>query len=131
MSRSSFRTVKLAAVTPLVLLILCVFSGCAAVQSARYQQATPGTWHAWNGYLDKEIEPGVHIVEVTQIGGYVHDMDVLKANWVRRAREVCPNGYSGTYEVILPHQAKLQELRCDRVYCQQYPMVSGIIRCKR
>jgi hypothetical protein len=111
-------------------VFLLALSGCAAVTPAQYKRVTLGVWAGWNGYLDKEIAPGVHVVEVTQIGGYVHNMDVLKAHWLRRANELCPNGYTGGYEVILPYQAKLEELRCDRRFCQDYPMVSGIIRCK-
>lgn len=114
----------------LLVALLLALTGCAAVQSAPYKKVTLGLWAGWNGYLDREIAPGVHIVEVTQIGGYVHDMEVLKAHWVRRANELCPRGYAGNYEVILPYQAKLDELRCDRNYCQHYPMVSGIIHCK-
>ena len=122
---------KIATRLALLVGIAVALAGCAAVQPAPYKRVTLGMWAGWNGYLDKEIEPGVHIVEVTQIGGYVHNMDVLKAHWVRRARELCPSGYTGGYEVILPRHAKLDELRCERNYCQHYPMVSGIIGCKR
>lgn len=114
----------------LLCLIFCIFSSFNMFKSAPYQQVTLKLWDGLNGYLDKEIAPGVFIVEVTQIGGYVHDMEVLKAHWLRRANELCPNGYTGSFEVILPCQAKLKELRRNRKGLQQYPMVSGIIRTK-
>jgi len=98
--------------------------------SATYQRVTLKFWDGYNGYLDKEISPGVYILEVIQIGGYVHDMEVLKKHWLCRADELCPNGYSGNFEVILPCQAKLGKLRNNLRYAQQYPMVSGIIRAK-
>jgi hypothetical protein len=114
----------------ILLCLLAFLAGCAAFTSAPYQKAPLGVWAGWNGYLDKEISPGVYIVEVTQIGGYVHDMDVLKKHWLRRASELCPKGYTGNYEVILPAQARIDELRCNLNFCQHYPMVSGIIRRK-
>ena len=110
--------------------VLLAFGGCAAVTSVPYQQAKAGWWAGWQGYLDQEIAPGVYIIEVSQIGGYVHDMNVLKAHWARRARELCPNGYSGSCEEILPAQARIKEFRCELVYCQRYPMASGVVHCR-
>jgi len=121
-------TIKLPAAA--VSAVLFALAGCAAFTPAPYQKAPLGFWAGWNGYLDKEIKPGVYIVEVTQIGGYVHNMEVLKSHWLRRAQELCPKGYTGTFEVISPCDARLEELRCCRSFCQDYPMVSGIIRRK-
>jgi hypothetical protein len=114
-----------------IIPLLFAFGGCAAFQPAPYKRVTLDNWAGRDGYLDKEIAPGVYVIEVTQIGGYIHDMDVLKQHWLRRAHELCPQGYTGTSEVIPPAQARLPELRCDLVYCQRYPMVSGIVHRKR
>lgn len=84
-----------------------------------------------HGYLDKEIAPGKYIVEVSQIGGYIRDMDVLKDHWKRRSSELCPSGFSGELEVIDPLNARIEEFRCPQRFCEQYPMVSGIIECDK
>lgn len=113
------------------LSLFCIISFASSAPlpaKAIYQRVTLKFWDGHNGYLDKEISPGVYVLEVTQIGGYVHDMEVLKKHWLRRADELCPNGYSGNFEVILPCQAKLGKLRNNLNFAQKYPMVSGIIR---
>jgi len=112
-------------------ILIFLLVGCGVFTSLPYQQAKQGTMSVWQGYLDKEIAPGVYIVEVCQIGGYNHDMEVLKNHWVRRAKALCHNGYIGNYEVIQPAEAKLEEFRCDLVFCQRYPMVSGVIHCRK
>ena len=118
-------------------LVIILFTGilisCSPVE---YKRADLSTYAGLHGYLDKEISPGVHIIEVTQRGGYqfINDYDgtisVLNSHWKQRAGELCPNGYIGKSSVIDAYQAKIEEFRCDLRFCQRYPVISGEIKCQ-
>jgi len=88
-----------------------------------------------NGYLDKEIAPGVYVIEVRQIGGYQFILNyddtitTFKQHGRRRATELCSAGYVGVPEVLLPAEARLEEFHCNLRYCQDYPIVSGVAYC--
>lgn len=76
------------------------------------------------------MAPGSYILEYSQIGGYNYDLELNKRYWQRRAQELCPNGYDGGFEVIDPIDAKIEEFTCPQRFCKQYPLVSGIIKCR-
>lgn len=112
--------------------IVSALSGCGP---EIYKKADLGWWSGRHGYLDKQLSPGVYIIEVAAIGGYqfINDRDgtlaTMKKNWKRRASELCPNGYSGIPQVIDPIDARIAAFRCDLVFCQGYPMISGEVKC--
>ena len=108
--------------------IILFITGCG---TPSYQRADLGFYGGRQGYLEKEIEPNVYILEVAHIGGYDYDLETLKVHWKRRANELLPNGYEGTYTVIDPINAMIEEFYCPQRFCQNYPMVSGIITAKK
>ena len=64
-----------------------LLSGC----STTYKKY--GGWGA-GGYLDEEIEPGKHSIQI--IGTEGDDKKTLREFWHRRASELCPEGYTGS-----------------------------------
>ena len=111
----------------ILILIIIGLSGCSA---ATYKKATLGFYGGREGYLEKEIEPGKYILEYSQIGGYNYDLELNIQYWKKRAIELCVSGYEGSYEVIHPAYAKIEEFVCPQRFCGQYPLVSGVIKCK-
>lgn len=115
-----------------ILLVSTSLLACAPVP---YQEAVGWAKGGRDGYLDRKLAPGVYIIEVQQIGGYQqlieHEgtIETYKGYWHRRASELCPSGYVGEPQVILPYQAKIEAFQCDLNLCQNYPMISGIARC--
>jgi hypothetical protein len=101
-----------------------------------YQEAVGWPKGGRNGYLDKEIQRGVYLIEVQDIGGYQQIIDregaisIYKSYWHRRAKELCPSGYIGEPSVILPHEARIEAFKCNLRLCQDYPMISGIAKCR-
>ena len=115
------------------LLILVVFvAGCSIMD---YQKADLSMYSGHQGYLDQQISPGIHIIEITQRGGYQFGFDnkkllsKLAEYWDRRASELCPNGYEGESKAILALNAKIPAFQCNKNFCQGYPVVSGIVKC--
>jgi hypothetical protein len=104
-----------------------ILFGCAAEP---YKQADLGWYGGATGYREKEIGEGVYVLEYSQIGGYNYNLYRNIEYWERRASELCPSGHEGTYEIIPPIDSRLKEFQCPQRYCQQYPLVSGVIRCK-
>lgn len=106
--------------------------GCAPVP---YQRAEGWAGGGRDGYLDQQIGPGLYVVEVQQIGGYQQIMDhagtmkIYVGYWHRRASELCPGGYTGVPYKIRPYQARILAFRCDLNLCQDYPMISGVVKC--
>ena len=113
-----------------VLLLLSLSALLASWAAAQYKQADGGFYGGATGYLEREISPGKYVLEYSQIGGYNYDLELNKKYWSRRASELCPSGYTGGYEVIHPANAKISEFVCDRRFCTDYPLVSGVISCK-
>jgi hypothetical protein len=109
------------------ILITIGIAGCAAEP---YKKADLSWYGGATGYLEKELKPGIYILEYSQIGGYNYNLELNKTYWLKRAKELCPAGYDGGYEVIHPAHAKIPEFECSRRYCTSYPLVSGIIKCK-
>ena len=112
----------------LLLITMVIFLGACA--PAPYQKADLSFYAGCHGYLDQEIEPGIHIVEYYHIGGYNFDLELNKEYWTKRANELCPNGYEGGYKVEHLAHAFIEDCRCRARYCNSYPMVQGVIKCK-
>ena len=108
------------------LVILFVLSGCSKLE---YKKADLGFYAGHEGYLDKEIKPGVHIIEVTQTGGYKDNSMLFIPYWKKRARELCPKGYDGEPIIIHATDAKIKEFYCGVRFCQFQKVASGIARC--
>lgn len=102
-------------------------TSCAAQQ---YKKADLSIYGGRTGYLEKEIKLGVFVLEYAQIGGYNFNLELNKKYWVKRAYELCPNGYDGEYKIIHPMDAKIKEFECPQRFCSKYPLVSGVIECK-
>ena len=127
MKRFSVPSLLLSSVVAALLL-----SGCSPVP---YQPASGDLGDARNGYLDEQIAPGTYVIEVRQLGrmafvlNYDETITAFKQHWHRRAKELCPAGYLGEPEVLLPIEARLDQFRCSTEECQNYPIVSGIAHC--
>lgn len=107
-------------------VIMGILCGCAPLE---YKQADLGIYGGRQGYLDKEIAPNTYVLEVASIGGYNHNIALLRQHWLKRATELCPNGYEGNVETIHPAYAKIEEFVCSQNFCSDYPLVSGVIKC--
>lgn len=90
-----------------------------------------------DGYIDKEISKGVHVIEVRHESllaltfSREKTLNHLKDLWTQRANEVCPGGYQGKPEAIQPNEARTDEFYCTLKVCQRYPLVSGIAYCNQ
>lgn len=117
-----------------VVVLALLVVGCSPVT---YKRAALSGFAGQQGYLDRKIADGEYVIEVAQIGGYQFIIDeeaaisTLVSHWKRRASERCPAGYTGEYKVITPINARIQGFRCARRFCQDYPMVSGVVTCYR
>jgi hypothetical protein len=125
----------------LTMVVLALLTGCASMtQPMKYAKSEPigkGPGGASPGYAEKEISPGVYVVEVRQIGGYQFIVNsegtehIYVSHWKRRASELCPSGYVGEPSWIRPMEAQIYQFRCELRFCQNYPMVSGTVACKQ
>ena len=108
-----------------------------ACSPVEYKRPTGSSMGNQGGFLDEEVKPGLHVIEVQQIGGYqfIFNNEETKktfiSHWKRRASELCPAGYVGEPEWIQPIDAKIERFRCTLLGCQDYPMLSGYARCSR
>ncbi|WP_300428081.1 hypothetical protein [uncultured Thalassolituus sp.] len=90
-----------------------------------------------DGYIDKEISKGVHVIEVRQESllaltfSRQKTLKHLTSFWHKRANEVCPGGYQGSPETILPREARTDEFYCTLKVCQKYPLISGVAYCNK
>lgn len=119
-------------VTSLLVISLSIATGCTPLP---YQEAQPIAIEASSGYLDEEMAPGVHIVEVRHITpiAVINNQDkrliTMKEQWVRRSQELCKFGYRGAPEVITSANARIKAFQCTGTSCSQSPLVSGVIWC--
>lgn len=110
-------------------LMTVSLSGC--VSSMEYKRADmDGFFGDPGGYLDKEIAPGVYVIEVLEQGGYSITVNDLVPHWERRAAELCPGGYDGMAEIIYRPEAKIAEFGCSARFCQYWRLASGVARCR-
>ena len=125
---------KLPKLVPLLIFPLLLIAECTPLG---YQKAQVSPDTHQDGYLDKEVSPGVHIIEVRQEARYAlmfHRETTearFRTHWERRAAELCPNGYTGTPEMISPREARIDEFYCTLEVCQKYPLLSGVAFCKK
>ena len=118
--------------TILLISIIFFIFGCA-YKPMPYQKAVGWIHGGHGGYLDKELKPGLHLIEVQNISDQSSYYEEIIANfrrhWHRRALELCPKGYIGEPEIIQPYQARMDSFRCNLNLCNWDRMLSGIIRC--
>lgn len=118
-----------------LLLGIAVSLALTACSPVEYKPVTGSLLSAKDGYMDEEIAPGVHVIEVRQVGGfqfifnYDATITTFRQHWHRRAKELCPAGYLGEPEVLSPAEARLEAFSCTTRGCQDYPIVSGIAYC--
>jgi hypothetical protein len=128
---------KLTLFVPLITIAITILSGCSS--NLPYTQANlevEREQRITDGYVDKEVSAGVHVIEVRHedlIALTIQKektLDNLKSIWRQRAAELCPKGYQGEPEVIQPDEARTDEFFCTLNICQKYLLVSGIAYCK-
>lgn len=116
----------------LLFILLSVVTGCTPLP---YQEAQPVSTEASSGYLDEEIAPGVHVVEVRHetslavINNQDKRLITMKEQWIRRSQELCKFGYRGSPEVVTAVNARIKAFQCSGNNCSQSPLVSGVIWC--
>lgn len=129
-SQSQYPLVMRSSSRFLLLITALLLSACGQIP---YQAIEPGTPGLHSGYLDKEVSPGVHVIEVRHSHRYSlsqeQDLVLMKSHWQRRAAELCLHGYRGEPDVRLPADARLSEFQCSPSSCPQTPLVSGIVWC--
>lgn len=122
---------------PLIATAITLLNGCAS--TLPYTQANLAVerdQRVTDGYVDKVISTGVHVIEVRHedaISLMWHKeqtLNNLKDIWRQRAGELCPKGYQGEPEVIQPDEARTDEFFCTLKVCQKYLLVSGVAYCK-
>jgi hypothetical protein len=69
------------------LLVLRLLADCAGHASSYGARDWRGV-----GYDQAEIEPGVYFLDYT--GDQYHSMAMVVGYWHRRAKELCPNGFT-------------------------------------
>ena len=111
----------------IVLAAISLLSACSVLP---YKKADLSLYAGNEGYLDKELSPGVHLIEVTQYGGYKDNSGLFVPYWHRRAAELCPNGYEGEPQMIFAPAAQIEEFVCEVNFCQYFRVASGVARCK-
>ncbi|UXL29814.1 hypothetical protein [Stenotrophomonas maltophilia] len=111
----------------LIMFVLVAVTACAPIQ---YKKADLSLYGGLDGYLDKELEPGVYLIEVMKQGGYNYTETHLIPFWEKRANELCPAGYEGQAEMIRAPDARIKEFVCEVRFCQHWGVASGIARCK-
>ena len=107
--------------------IVLVTGGCA---TGEYQRTEMGL----DGYWDKQVAPGQYILEVYTIGGfesYEKQKNRIAGYFHRRAKELCPSGYSSNYRYVKAHEIYFAQFRCYARFCQNYPQLSGRVHCDR
>lgn len=119
------------------LFLLCVLTtGCAPLTYQAVDLNGPSGESQSNGYIDKEIRMGVHIIEVRYenrsafILRHEKTLHEMSDIWHLRASELCRKGYRGKPEVIRPDEARTDEFYCTLEVCQKYPVLSGVAHCK-
>ena len=105
----------------IIALIAVVMTGCATPEL--YKKADLSWYGGRIGYLEKEIRPGIYILEYSHIGGYNFNLELNKTYWKKRALELCPKGYDGSYEIIHPAYAKIPDFECPQAFCGKYPLL--------
>lgn len=107
------------------LLVLVLLAGCATSYGER-------DWRGI-GYDQAEIEPGVYFLDYT--GDQNHSMAMVVGYWHRRAKELCPRGFTPVDREhgVAPGGAALGGtsggIAAAGLY--QMPRYTGYIRCKK
>lgn len=115
----------------LVFIFLSVM--LAACSQMSYQHAV----QADKGYLDEEVSPGVHAIEVKQPYAWwqfksrEQHVTELKMHWQQRAEELCQHGYQGEPELIIPSEARIEAFQCTTEKCNKQLMISGLAWCHK
>lgn len=114
----------------IVLAVLAVLlTSCTAVpRYHRFENGHEPFYHN-GGFADEEIRPGVYIVEAYGMGMYSNPSNDLIAVTLRRAKELCPQGYRDDTRIIPSHQAHFELFRCNLRFCYQAPLAQSVVTC--
>ncbi|MED5440592.1 MAG: hypothetical protein VYA77_04680, partial [Pseudomonadota bacterium] len=111
-------------------------TGCAPLDYQAVQLDSPEQPSQTDGYINKEVSEGVHVIEVrheslpAMMLAKERTLSNLKDIWHRRASELCKKGYQGEPEIIRPDEARTDEFYCTLNVCQKYLLASGVAYCK-
>ena len=120
----------------LLVTLLLILAGCAPLDYQAVQLDSPERPAQTDGYSNKEVSEGVHVIEVrheslpAMVLQKEQTLNNLKDIWHRRATELCPKGYQGEPEIIRPDEARTDEFYCTLNVCQKYLLASGVAYCK-
>ncbi len=122
--------------TSLFIISITTLSACSPLPYTKAKLSADRSERITDGYIDKEVSIGVHVIEVRHENAFAltfqkdKTLKNLKSIWNRRAEELCESGHQGTPEVIQPDEARTDEFFCTLEICQKYLLVSGIAYCK-
>ena len=120
----------------LLVTLLFTLAGCAPLDYQAVQLDSPERPAQTDGYINKEVSEGVHVIEVrheslpAMMLTKERTLSNLKDIWHRRASELCKKGYQGEPEIIRPDEARTDEFYCTLNVCQKYLLASGVAYCK-
>ncbi|KZY95875.1 hypothetical protein A3746_20535 [Oleibacter sp. HI0075] len=120
----------------LLITLLFTLAGCAPLDYQAVQLDSPEQPAQTDGYINKEVSEGVHVIEVrheslpAMMLAKERTLSNLKDIWHRRASELCKKGYQGEPEIIRPDEARTDEFYCTLNVCQKYLLASGVAYCK-
>ena len=120
----------------LLVTLLFTLTGCAPLDYQAVQLDSPEQPAQTDGYINKEVSEGVHVIEVRHESLHAmmltkeRTLSNLKDIWHRRASELCKKGYQGEPEIIRPDEARTDEFYCTLNVCQKYLLASGVAYCK-
>ena len=120
----------------LLVPLLFTLAGCAPLDYQAVQLDSPEQPAQTDGYINKEVSEGVHVIEVrheslpAMMLTKERTLSNLKDIWHRRAPELCKKGYQGEPEIIRPDEARTDEFYCTLNVCQKYLLASGVAYCK-
>ena len=120
----------------LLVPLLFTLAGCAPLDYQAVQLDSPEQPAQTDGYINKEVSEGVHVIEVrheslpAMMLTKERTLSNLKDIWHRRASELCKKGYQGEPEIIRPDEARTDEFYCTLNVCQKYLHASGVAYCK-
>ena len=113
------------------ILLIFILSACS---SGEYKKASLAFYNGYDGYFETQFEANKYILEYNNTsignGSYKKHDEITEQFWLRRASELCPNGFNGKPEMIYRRKAKLDILKTDIMGFNEFRIASGIIECK-
>jgi hypothetical protein len=109
------------------IFVLLVLPACKV---AEYKKADPDAKYAVGGfgYYDRLLGRDIYLLEY--YGAQIDDVAQLKQLYHRRAKELCPTGYTTKIDILRKVEARFSEHLCFTNGCANNQVISGIVRCK-